>query len=135
MYVCKECNTEIRHRNNVSRQKFQIKLQSPIITLHYTTWNCSRNYSNSKGSKKTMKYQKSKSLVTIIVSTVAIINFKTWFSQNYMLDFLDKMQHNFHMHFFSRKWYFQIYWKHLSNSVYYHKFYRLIYYQINSLIS
>ena len=37
VYVCKECNTEIRHRNNVSRQKFQIKLQSPIITLHYTT--------------------------------------------------------------------------------------------------
>ena len=101
VYVCKECNTEIRHRNNVSRQKFQIKLRSPIITLHYTTWNCSRNYSNSKGSKKTMKYQKSKSLVTIIVSTVAIINFKTWFSQNYMLDFLDTMQHyNFHMHFF-----------------------------------
>ena len=101
VYVCKECNTEIRHRNNVSRQKFQIKPQSPIITLHYTTWNCSRNYSNSKGSKKTMKYQKSKSLVTIIVSTVAIINFKTWFSENYILDFLDTMQHyNFHMHFF-----------------------------------
>ena len=37
VYVYKECNTEIRHRNNVSRQKFQIKLQSPIITLHHTT--------------------------------------------------------------------------------------------------
>ena len=37
VYVYKECNTEIRHRNNVSGQKFQIKPQSPIITLHYTT--------------------------------------------------------------------------------------------------
>ena len=118
-----------------SIQKFQIKPQSPIITLPYTTWNCSRNYSNSKGSKKTMKYQKSTSLVAIIVSTVAIINFKTWFSQNYILDFLDTMQqYNFHIPhstFFSGKWYFQIYWKHLSNSVYYHMFY----YQINCWIS
>ena len=37
VYVCKESNTETRHRNNVSRQKFQIKPQSPIITLHHTT--------------------------------------------------------------------------------------------------
>ena len=37
VYVYKECHTEIRHRNNVSGQKFQMKPQSPIITLHYTT--------------------------------------------------------------------------------------------------
>ena len=122
MYVCKECNTEIRHRN--SRQKFQIKPQSPI-TSHYTTWNYSRNYSNSKGFKKTMKYQKTKFVVTIIVSTVAIINFKTWFSENYILHSLDAMLYSITSHaFFSRKWYFHIYWKHLSNGVYYHKFYR-----------
>ena len=75
-----------------NRQIFQTKPQSHMITLPYTSRNCSRNYSNSKDSKKTMKYQKSKYLVTITVSTVAITNFKIWFSQNCILDFLDKMR-------------------------------------------